>query len=105
MAAWIQLLPALQLFRHKTEGQLSVQGQRWVARNGLMDGDHAGKYLPPGCAPEVLQQLTDSREYADAKSMVCRARVADAPSCLGDVGPRLVLISLCLQSPEVTSGH
>lgn len=25
MAAWIQLLPALQLFRHKTEGQLSVQ--------------------------------------------------------------------------------
>lgn len=60
MAAWIQLLPALQLFRHKTEGQLSVQGQRWVARNGLMDGDHAGKYLPPGCAPEVLQQLTDS---------------------------------------------
>ena len=25
MAAWIQLLPALPLFRHKTEGQLSVQ--------------------------------------------------------------------------------
>ena len=25
MAAWIQLLPTLQLFRHKTEGQLSVQ--------------------------------------------------------------------------------
>lgn len=46
-----------------------------------------------------------SREEADAKSMVCRVRVADAPSCLGDVGPRLVLISLCLQSPEVTSGH
>lgn len=81
MAAWIQLLPALPLFRHKTEGQLSVQGQRWVARNGLMDGDHAGKYLPPGCAPEVLQQLTDSRVCV---SHPCQARAALEACATGD---------------------
>lgn len=45
-----------------------------------------------------------SREEADAKSMVSWAGVANAPLCLGDVGPWLVLTSLCLQSPEVTSG-
>lgn len=35
-----------------------------------MDGDHAGKYLPPSCAPEVLQQLTDSRVSFNLASLL-----------------------------------